>query len=147
MEIVNITSLNISGLKTRTSNVNEQSAETAKIAPLWNKVVEDCFPYMLVSGSVYAVYSNYESDVTGQYDLLVGSDKFSSSLENTESVEIQEGSYLKFSKDGDMPEACISLWQDIWTYFESDDCQHVRSYTTDFEKYTQTGVDIYISIK
>lgn len=147
MEIVNITSLNISGLKTRTSNVNEQSAETAKIAPLWNKVVEDCFPYMLVSGSVYAVYSNYESDVAGQYDLLVGSDKFSSSLENTESVEIQEGSYLKFSKDGDMPEACISLWQDIWAYFESDDCQHVRSYITDFEKYTQTGLEIYISIK
>jgi predicted transcriptional regulator YdeE len=147
MEIVNITSLNISGLKTRTSNVNEQSAETAKIAPLWNKVVEDCFPYMLVSGSVYAVYSNYESDVAGQYDLLVGSDKFASSLGNTESVEIQEGSYLKFSKDGDMPEACISLWQDIWSYFESDGCQHVRSYTTDFEKYTQTGVEIYISIK
>lgn len=147
MEIVNIKSLNISGLKTRTSNINEQLAETAKIAPLWNKVVQDCFPYMLVGGSVYAVYSNYESDVEGQYDLLVGSDKFSPSLENTESVEIQEGSYLKFSKDGEMPEVCISLWQEIWAYFQSGDCQYTRSYITDFEKYTQTGVEIYISIK
>ena len=147
MEVVNITSLKVSGLTTRTSNQKEQSAETANIAPLWNKAVEQCLPYMLVNGSVYAVYSNYESDVTGEYDLLVGSDKFSPSLEITESVEIQEGSYLKFSKDGDMPQACISLWQDIWSYFESADCQYTRSYTTDFEKYTQTGVEIYISIK
>lgn len=147
MQVVNIENVKVSGLKVRTNNNAEMSADTAKIGKLWEDVSDKCFPHMLVGGSVYGIYHNYESDVTGEYDLLVGSDKFSPALENLESVEIIEGKYLKFEATGEMPDVCINLWQQVWEFFSAESCEYDRAYTTDFEKYTQNGVEIYIAIK
>lgn len=147
MEIVNISDVNIYGLKVRTNNSNESVSENAKIMPLWNKMSDDYFPHMLVSSTVYGVYHNYESDVNGEYDLLVGSNKFSDKVEGLDSIKVENGKYLKFKSEGEMPKVCIDLWKDIWNYFNSDECSEERVYSTDFEKYTSTGVEIYISIK
>lgn len=144
MELINLDSIVVKGISVRTNNTDEMTDSANKIPALWQQAGEEVFPNMLVGGSIYGIYHNYASDVNGDYDLLVGSDKVK--VDNTE-VKLEEGKYLKFEATGEMPDACIKLWQDVWAYFNSEECSYERAYTTDFEKYNQHGVEIYIAVK
>lgn len=52
----------INGKQIRTSN-----SDFSPIAELWGEVMVE-----KPAGDIFAVYSNYASDFTGEYDLLVG---------------------------------------------------------------------------
>lgn len=147
MQLVDVQEKVIKGLAVRTNNKAEQSADTAKIPGLWGDVASNHFSHMLAGSKVFGVYYNYQSDVNGDYDLLVGADKFADSAENLSSVTIKQGKYLKFNAIGEMPDVCIALWGEIWKYFYSQECEYTRAYSTDFEEYTSDGLNIYISIK
>ena len=121
----NIKSKKITGNKIRTNNnkINE-------IISLWKEV-----PDLGLSGDIYAVYFNYESDFRGDFDFLIGSE----SIDLNDFVNIKDGKYMVWTADS--PDAVGAVWHEIWNT-ELD-----RVYKSDFEIYSQDGsIKIYIGI-
>ncbi len=130
----------INGPSLRTNNIQEASAE-AKIPALWeNFYTSQTEP----SAKVYGVYTNYESDATGEYTVYVGS-KTNGDKENT--IDINSAIYLAFPANGEMPAAVIDAWKNIWEYFSKAQ-PYIRSFKTDFEEYSgPESAVIYIGIE
>ena len=143
---VEVQAKTVKGLQVRTKNADEMNPETQKIAPLWGRFFNEILPTLGERATVYGVYHNYESDAQGAFDVLVGAD----TLEVTEemkSVEIQAGKYLKFSVKGELPQAIIDTWMQIWAYFDDPSIDERRAYETDFELYKSADeVEIYIGV-
>lgn len=148
MEIKTFTEKKVTGFKVRTKNSNEMNLETAQIGNLWEKFFTEIAKNLNPESKVYGVYTNYESDANGEFDVFAASDKFErDTIENLETITIVEGKYLVFTKTGEMPKVVIEAWQDIWEYFADTDCKHVRKYQTDFEFYkNEKEVEVYIGI-
>ena len=122
----NIKSKKITGKKIRTNN-----NKIDEIISLWKEV-----PILGLSGDIYAVYYNYESDFNGDFDFLIGSEN--SALKDF--ADIKEGKYMIWTADSQ--DAVGSAWQKIWNT-ELD-----RAYESDFEVYSQDGsIKIFIGIK
>ena len=147
MKIVNMDKVHVSGSSVRTNNKNEMDMSTSQIAPLWNNF----FVNVLASIEdkkdpvfTYGVYSDYESDHTGDFTVTAAVDVNSKS---SKSITIERGKYLVFENKGAMPAVVIDTWGEIWEYFESN--PHVkRKYLTDYEKYiNQDTIEIYIGIE
>lgn len=148
MELVRLESKKIVGLTTRTQNANEMNPETSKIAGLWQSFFENVAPLLPTGSPFYGVYYNYESDASGEFTVLAGTDQ---SIENSplalEEITLESGDYLLFKGQGEMPQTIIDTWAEIWTYF-TENPNHQRRYTTDFECYTaENEVEIYIAIQ
>ena len=133
----------VTGFSTRTQNIDEFNDKTAKLPKLWQQFSTSS---LATQGTIFAVYSGYESNAEGLYTVTVGtlSDKKAG---NFESVTIQKGNYLVFEGQGPNPHAVIETWKRIWEYFKTDNtCQ--RSFISDFEEYTSSEtVAIYIGIQ
>ena len=141
----------ITGLKIRTKNADEMNPKTQKIAPLWGRFFSEILPKLEPSPpSLYGVYSNYESDASGAYDLLVGVkslDIESSLREELVDVQIEEGKYLVFPVKGELSTEVIKVWGQIWAYFEDPSVDERRAYKTDFEHYlSEDTAEIYIGV-
>ncbi len=138
----------ITGLSARTNNQNEQSPATGKIGPLVQQFDQDVVVNYREGARVYSVYYNYESDVTGDYSVLVGADRVASASVELDSVIIQAGKYLVFSGSGQVPQVVFETWEKVWNYFSAENCPHSRAYTTDFEFYkSQSDIEIHIAIE
>lgn len=149
MVVEQIEGFDLVGLSTRTKNANEADPGTAKITPLWDKFGAEAAPKLRGTPKVYGVYTNYESDHTGLFDVFACSDMLSTEMsEDFKTVHIEPGKYLVFGAQGEMPQAVIDLWGEVWGHFSAPDCPHERAYTTDFEHYASPNeVKIAISIK
>ena len=141
------------GIAVRTTNQQEMIAATAKIPGLWGRFfqeqVADKIADKTALDSTLAAYTNYESDHTGAYDLIVGREvnSLGSIPDGMTGVTIPAGKYLLFTAKGPMPRALIDTWAYIWNYF-SKNSGYRRSYTTDYEVHqADDKVDIYIAIK
>lgn len=138
----------IFGLCARTNNANEINPSTGKIGPLVHAFDSNVQVDYRGGARVYSVYYDYESDVSGNYSVLVGADAVESSAVELSEVKIRAGDYLVFSGSGQVPHIVIETWGKIWSYFGNPDCPHTRAYVTDFEFYkTQNEIEIYIGIK
>lgn len=144
---VELTAKSIKGLQVRTKNIDEMNTETQKIALLWGKFFAEVLPALEPSPpSLYGVYFNYESDAMGEFDVLVGSDALEEGGE-IKSVTLEAGKYLMFPVKGDMPQAIIDVWGQVWAYFEDPSVDERRAFETDFERYiSQTEAEIYIGV-
>lgn len=143
------------GIKIFTSNANESNPETALIPSLWQRFfsenIAEQIQNKLDESNLLGVYTEYDDEHRGHYSVIVGQQV--SALENISeefvSLEILAGRYLIFSEAGDMPAVIFSLWQKIWDYF-SDNKNHQRAFTTDFELYSNDSpskIDIYVALK
>lgn len=132
MEVKQLASKSLTGLKVRTCNANEMNSGTAKIAELWQAFGEKYTAKLTKNSHIYGVYTNYESDVTGDFDVIACCDDLSIKVTNSVQCNTVTGRYLVFTGEGEMPDAIIDLWGEIWQYFSSDDCAHTRTYTSDF---------------
>jgi predicted transcriptional regulator YdeE len=142
-----VKSLMILGISTTTNNENELSEETQKIAPLWEKYDDESIYGNTLNKSnstaIYAVHSNYASDVHGDFDVTVGVEV----TKPKNAIVIENQKYLVFKKEGELPEVAFAAWQEIWDYFENND-EYERKYAVDFEKYSKVDeIEIFISIK
>lgn len=147
MYITHINEKKVIGIKVRTKNADEMISEISKISGLWHQFYADIAPQLERDANIFGVYSNYESDFTGEFDVLAGSDIFKSDIER-DSVTIQAGKYLVFDGKGSTPQVVSDTWSKIWNYFGSDVSGHIRAYTTDFELYkSDSHIQIFISIK
>lgn len=145
MNITTITEdIILSGLTIRTKNSNEMLPSTAKIGPVWEKFFNEVAPSLQKDSKLYGVYSNYESDASGEFDVTVCTNEKIAQL-NT--ITLKKGKYLIFSAKGKMPEVVIETWKEIWNFFSAENNKFQRSYFTDFEYYKNgEEIEIYIGI-
>lgn len=127
----------IYGISAKTSNLDEM--KTPKIAPSWGKFLE------IYDGKseIYCVYSDYESDVNGKYLFCIGTK--SPLCKNLISSKVLSGKYAIFSCKFKTAEDTLNLWKQIWSFFEGSDIK--RAYQTDYERYFNGNLEIYIGIK
>jgi len=150
-------SFQIVGISAQTSNANEIMPQ-AKIPKLWSDFYQQEVMGQIknpVNDVIFGLYSDYETDVNGDYSITLG-------VEVAATDEITQGmvvktipaaKYLVFtSEKGSMPDIVIKAWQDIWAWFASSEIE--RAYTGDFERYDErcanpqeAQVDIYIAMK
>ena len=147
MIIREIENLMLFGLSTVTNNKNESNPETAKIMKLWEDYEEKNIYGATFNKSkkfdMYGVYSDYESDVNGDYKVTIAVEV----TKPKNAMIIKKQRYLVFKKEGELPEIVTETWKEIWDYFENEP-KYERDYTIDFEKYSKENfVEIYISIK
>ena len=137
MEILSVEGFKIYGLKTRTKNADEVNGD-GKIPALWAKFTKEVYDG---KSEIYGVYCRYENGVNGLYDLFIGTKSLCS---GGEILEIKSGKYAVFSFPSE-PQNVAKFWGEIWKYFENSELK--RAYETDFEKYLNEKIEIYISIK
>jgi predicted transcriptional regulator YdeE len=115
------------GIQIRTSNA--KAMET--IGPLWGRFFDESLADTIpgrVNDCIYGVYDEYESDHTGEYNLLVGcKTKSTETPPGMKRVKIAGGKYAVVTARGEMPEALINAWVSIWG------SGLPRAFTQDFE--------------
>jgi len=151
MNVVEFQGLRINGLSVRTCNADEAHPDRSRIGALWADFAVQVAPYIAHDAVTYGVYHQYESDMNGAYDLLVGSDAIQQNAVTDappwQAVNIPAGSYGVFRAHGAMPQAVMEAWGRVWAYFSDPQCAHQRAYTSDFERYGPAGVvDIHIAL-
>jgi predicted transcriptional regulator YdeE len=149
-EIKTIEAFSVTGFQARTTNAAEQNPQTGKIGGLWQQFFGSALFQPTVGG--VGVYSQYESDAMGAFDVMAGapSDAIGSGTTptNTQTVQIQAGQYLVFRGKGAMPQAVIDAWGQIWQHFSQPRTDMARVYRTDFEQYIGADeVAIHIGLR
>lgn len=147
MEVRELPSIVVQGVAVRTDNETEMT-EQGKIPELWQRFWSQLGVNQETGENAFGVYTNYETDETGQFDVIAGINSEAKLIhENTEQVTIAAGKYLVFTQQGDMPEAVIEAWTQVWRYFSQPDAGYQRKFTTDFERYiAEDKVEVYIAI-
>jgi predicted transcriptional regulator YdeE len=146
MEKVRRQRCEVTGFTARTNNDNEMQPERAKIGGLWQEFSRRLAEKGITPGVVYGIYSNFESDECGDYDITVAMAD-DPTLSFPDRLTIPAGGYLRFVKAGPQPLATIELWREIWRYF-ADSGAPKRTFCCDFEEYVEPGeVAIYIGIE
>ena len=154
-----LSEIKLVGITVRTSNAREMNPETAKIGATMQKFFASGMQTQIFGrknpGTVFAVYTNYESDEHGQYTYFLGEEvnDFENTEQGFETLTIPAQTYVKFTSiPGKMPAVCINMWQNIWK-MKAADLGGVRAYIADFEVYDQRShnpehavLDIYIGV-
>lgn len=137
----------VAGPSVRTTNREELDLATRRIPGLWARFFGEGVMFATPQRDTadarnYGVYSSYESDANGAFDVTAGV-----AVTGDATVQIEAGDYLVFPAIGPLPQAVIDGWAQVWQYFEAHpDLQ--RSYRSDFEAYTSpTEAEIWISLK
>ena len=149
MNISEVHSFEATGFVIRTTNADEVNPSTAKIGELWAKFYTNAAPKLTDKSRVFGIYTNYESDFTGAFDVIACSDMLSlEKLPDSVKVNVTSGKYVTFTASGEMPQAVIELWGKVWSYFSNENCLYKRAYTTDFEYYkSDHEVEISIAVR
>jgi predicted transcriptional regulator YdeE len=147
----------IQGFKTRTTNAAEGQPATAKIGPLWGQFFATMGAGKIsvapTDSSFYGVYSQYESDAHGAFDVTAAVASLGQSHgevinDQLVSFTIACGDYLVFRTNGAMPDAVIQAWQYVWAYFAAPREDFERCFVTDFEQYIGADeVAVHIGVK
>jgi predicted transcriptional regulator YdeE len=123
----------VMGVKRRTSNADGRSIKD--IPACWQDYLSQNMaskiPHRAKTPAMFAVYSDYESDWTGEYAYLIGSEvtKADTVPAGLEVVRLPAQTYAVFTAAGPMPDAILGVWASIWG------TKLPRAYTFDFEQY------------
>lgn len=143
------------GLGVCASNADEMQPGTGKIGGVWQRFfqekLEEKIPSRIHPELLFAVYTDYETDVNGVYTFILGCEvaNLQNIPEGFKAAEIPGGKFLKFVASGPMPQTVIQEWGNIWKFF-SNSSDVERAYTADYEvykKHSPSEVDIYIAVK
>lgn len=142
MEKVTLNETVITGVKIRT-NMAEEMNGSGNIGKAW----EDFYGTFADAERMvtYGVYTNYSSEDcnTADFDLHIGAEDVTTG----ESVTIPAGTYLKFTVQGEIPQAVIEEWPKIEAYLNSEGAEKAN-HLCDFEKYlSMNEAELYISIE
>jgi predicted transcriptional regulator YdeE len=143
----------IIGISVETTNQNNQAA--TDLGQLWGRFYNEQISSKIPnkeSEDVYAVYTDYESDYMGKYTTIIG--QRVSTLETIPDGmvggEIKNEKLKKYIAKGEMPNAVVETWKEIW----ATDNSLNRSYAADFEIYSaksqngnESEVEIFIGIR
>ncbi|MGB6153108.1 MAG: GyrI-like domain-containing protein [Pricia sp.] len=151
MDNLNLAPFNIIGIAIRTTNENNQAA--TDIPALWDHFIKENILEKIpnkVDNTVYALYTDYESDHTRPYTTILGckTENLNVVPDGMMGRTFEGGDYIKFTTRGNLAKGLIIReWQKIW---ETD---LDRRYTLDFEVYGEKArnpsdaeVDIMIAV-
>jgi predicted transcriptional regulator YdeE len=113
-QLQRLDAFNVAGLTARTTNRDESDPQVARIGTLWERIYEK-LPQRSDDMRLYGVYSAYETDAHGAFDVTTGV----AVSDGPTAVRIEGGNYLVFSGQGEMPQMVLAVWQAIWQYFEA----------------------------
>ncbi len=149
-EIIELEEKKLVGLKARTCNQDKDMPEV--IGGLWQRLMNPEI-FMAIPNRVnekcIGLYSDYESDLNGKYDITVGCEvsKVGDLPQTMVSKTIPAGKYAKFVVLGHVQQAVAEFWTKLWA-MDLD-----RKYSADFEEYQsgdemdQAEIHIYIALK
>ena len=82
---------------------------------------------------IISLYTDFETDHTGAYTLLIGArvTDVDTVPEDMVAIQVPPARYAVFTSTGPMPDALLATWQRVW------DSGLVRAYTTDFDVYPE----------
>jgi len=132
-------SILIVGISVRTTNENAQAKQD--IGGLWGRFMEEGIRSKIpnaIDESIYAVYTDYESDHSKPYTTILGYkvDSLKDIPVGMVGHEIEPSDFEKFTAKGNLKgDAVIAMWGQIW----NSDID--RSYTSDFEVYDERASD------
>ncbi|MDY3354475.1 GyrI-like domain-containing protein [Riemerella anatipestifer] len=141
------------GISIRTTNKDNKSKED--LGKLWGQFyAENIFEKIpnKVSDEIFSIYTDYKSNYTEEYTAIIGVpvSTLNEIPNGLVGREFEAENFQKFVAKGEMPNAVINTWIDIWNRDEELN----RKYTYDFEVYgenSQKGqdseVEIYIATK
>ncbi len=147
------------GLETRTKNSDEMAGH-GKIPWLWQEFFKKNIPFLVKDKSqenAYGVYSQYESDHTGEYDYFIGFEvKDPAAYEGKTGVVIKKilaGKYsCIISENGPVPTVTAQAWLKIWEMTDKE-LGGKRLFKTDYEIYPladgpseESRVNIFVGI-
>jgi predicted transcriptional regulator YdeE len=160
--ITTLKEFKLMGITTRTNNAKifEASPEANPIVATFQTYFHNGLAEKINNRkkprTTFCVYTNYESDVHGDYTYFIGEEvtSFDPMSNGFETLMIPEQPYAKFTNHpAPMPSACIGMWQNIWKMSPAD-LGGKRAYLADFEVYDERSsdpnhaiLDIYIGIK
>ncbi len=150
--------MTLAGVSIRTTNETEMGPDEG-LSRLWETYFQSNIAGQTGTANpeyIYALYTDYESDATGAYTVVIGHEvDGESQIDNSNLVyaSVPESKYMVFTtKKGPVFEVVAQAWVEIWAYFEAS--AEVRTYTGDFEIYdsrnfdpANTQVEIYIAIE
>ena len=147
-----MTNFKIIGISVETTNQNNQAV--LDLGKLWQQFYEEQIFNKIPnkeSDEIYAVYTDYETDYRGRYTTIIGQrvNNFDEIPDGLVGKEIKNEKILKYTAKGEMPNAVVETWKQIW----ENDAVLNRSYIADFEVYgvkSQQGaaseVEIFIGV-
>ena len=155
--VVHQDSFAVVGISVRTSNAKEATAD-GQIGKQWQRFFQDGVLGKIpnkADGNIYAVYSDYAGDKTGEYTWTLGAKvpAGSSVPEGMVLKNVPSGKYaVVTSEKGNVEKVVVATWQRLWTM--EDKHELARAYKADFELYDQRAadpqnsqVDLYIGVK
>lgn len=148
----------IVGIEVRTSNQAEMNG-AGRIGAHWQRFFQENVAGQIVnavSDDVFAIYTDYESDVNGEYSFVLGKQvgSFADVPAGLVSKVLPASRYSVFTTPkGPMPNVVIEAWQHIWS-LSATQLGGERAYRADFEVYDHrsadpgnTQIEIFISVK
>lgn len=156
---INLPNIKLVGIKARTNNNTELTTDAGKIGPtvqkFFGEFIQNEIPNRKNPGTVFSVYTEYDSNEGGDYTYFIGEEvtSFSDVPANLETLTIPAQHYKKFtSNPGKMPNVVIDMWKNIWL-MKKEDFGSERAYIADFEIFDvraadpeNSVVDIYVGI-
>lgn len=135
----------VAGRQVRTTNAAEITG-SGKIGPLWQSFFADNVAASIpnrIGDALYAVYSNYESDEDGAYDLLIGVPV--STIENLSAditfAAIATGEYaIVTTERGPIAQQVYGAWKEIWS-LSPEQLGGRRAFLADYEIYDHRAAD------
>lgn len=153
--------MTLAGVSIRTTNAVETGPD-GRLSQLWETYFSSNIAAQTGTTTpefIYALYTDYESDATGAYTVVIGHEVADDRVQtgahegdNLVFIALPESKYMVYTtKKGPVFEVVAQAWGEIWAYFKES--QEVRAYTGDFELYdasnfdpANTEVQIYIAI-
>ena len=133
-----IPAFRVAGIAVRTRNSDEMNPDTSRIGGLWDRFFSESWEHKLpqpgADGRIFGVYSAYESNEQGAFDVLAGvaAPEDAQVVGGASTIAIEAGDYLVFHGQGSMPQMVIDAWGEVWRYF-GENPQIQRRFTTDIE--------------
>ncbi|MEV4564024.1 GyrI-like domain-containing protein [Nonomuraea sp. NPDC049419] len=150
MNVTERAELIVVGFVVRTTNADEMDPARAKLPGLWQRAgAPGAFAHVpgRVDENLYAVLTDYESDHHGAFTQIVGTGVRTVPRvpEGMVAVRVPAGPAMKLEVRGQMPQALIDTWQQVWKHTESGGAP-ARAFTTDLEVHHPDGVDLYLAV-
>lgn len=159
---VELPEIKLVGIKVRTNNAAEAQFDSpdAKIFPCIQKYfhqkLAEKIAHRKKPGTTFCVYTEYESDVDGDYTYFIGEEvrQLETNLDGFATHIIPPQNYAKFTTDpAPMPEVVRDAWLQIWQ-MPPQMLGGKRRFHSDFEIYDERAadhenivMDIYIGLE
>ncbi len=141
VEEIEIGPVRVAGLAARVRNSQPEG-----IGAHWRRFHADATVAQLrgvVSNNALAVYTEYESDYSGEFTMLLGYHVAVDSIvpAGLRVIEIPRQNYAVLLAQGEQPQALWSAWEWVWASALR------RAYTADFDEYlTDFDVRVHVAV-